>query len=166
MLGDPSLHTSSNKNDGKSLTHALLTLQLRHPFTEKKLKNMNGSSSCLFLRISLLKVILGFYQIRCSYIRVQGRVCKGHGCENSRGSWLKLQMQDLHQYQFCFTKIIKISSAQYVLTFLLFLSITVMLSAFLKHSKFLLWRNRRSSKSSQFNLLAFDLKKPRLFGIL
>lgn len=38
MLGDPSLHTSS-KNDGKSLTHALHTLTLRHAFTEKKLKH-------------------------------------------------------------------------------------------------------------------------------
>lgn len=31
-------------------------------------------AAALFFRISLLKVTLGFYQIWCSYVRVQGSV--------------------------------------------------------------------------------------------
>lgn len=105
MLGDPSLHTS-NKNDGKSLTHALHTLKLGHAFTEKKLKHELFKQLLNFLGSLSLKLLWDYTKFG---VPTQGckAVCKGHGWENSPSSWFKLKMQDLYHNQFCLTKKIK-----------------------------------------------------------
>lgn len=63
MLGDPSVHTSSNKNDGKSLTRALHTLKLRHAFTEKKLKHECFKQLFNFLRSLSFKLLRDFIKL-------------------------------------------------------------------------------------------------------